>query len=141
MLIRALAIIALVAVPMLLVYAAVPGAGAAGWRSTWTYRAADGALVVLGAAMTLLAVGSLGVQYMLAIERGRASCCARVAAVAEVAILLSDAGQSLVGFATVVLALQARGRRSPCCARRAARTARRSRRPDDARGGAASRAG
>jgi len=68
--------------------------------------AAD-ALFVLGCAMTLLAVGYLGVQYMLAL--GRVSFLPALAAVAlaEIALLGGLGIESLVTFAAIVLGLQA----------------------------------
>jgi hypothetical protein len=60
---------------------------------------------VLGTAMTLLAVASLAVQYMLAIEQYSFMWLLAVVAAVE-PLLLSNAGTSLVGLATVVLALQ-----------------------------------
>ena len=71
-----------------------------------TVPAAD-ALLVLGLAMTLLAAGYLCVQYMLALREVRFLFALGVAAVAEVVILAGAGFSSLVGFATVVLALQA----------------------------------
>ncbi len=101
---RALAIIALIAVPMLLVYAAVPGL-VLKLAFDVDYTGADSALVVLGAAMTLLAVASLAVQYMLAIEQYSFMWLLAVVAAVE-PLLLSNAGTSLPGIAAVVLALQ-----------------------------------
>jgi glycosyltransferase involved in cell wall biosynthesis/O-antigen/teichoic acid export membrane protein len=101
---RALAIITLVAVPMLLVYAAVPGLVLKIGFDV-DYAGADRALAVLGAAMTLLAVASLAVQYMLAIEQYSFMWLLALVAAVE-PLLLSNAGTSLVGLATVVLALQ-----------------------------------
>jgi glycosyltransferase involved in cell wall biosynthesis/O-antigen/teichoic acid export membrane protein len=101
---RALAIISLVAVPMLFVYAAAPGL-VLKLGFDVDYAGADRALVVLGAAMTLLAVASLAVQYMLAIEQYSFMWLLALVAAVE-PLLLSNAGESLVGLATVVLALQ-----------------------------------
>jgi O-antigen/teichoic acid export membrane protein len=101
---RALAIIGLVAAPMLLVYAAVPGLVLKVGFDV-DVAGADGALVVLGAAMTLLAVASLAVQYMLAIEHYAFMWLLALVAAIE-PFLLSNAGKSLVGLATLVLALQ-----------------------------------
>jgi O-antigen/teichoic acid export membrane protein len=101
---RALAIVLLLAAPMLLVYAAVPGfVLKAGFDVD--VAGANGALVVLAAAMTLLAVASLAVQYMLAIEQYAFMWLLGVVAAIE-PFLLSNAGKSLVGLATLVLALQ-----------------------------------
>ncbi len=101
---RALAIVALVAAPMLAVYAAVPAfVLKAGFDVD--VSAANGALIVLGLAMTLLAVASLAVQYMLAIERYAFMWLLAVVAAIE-PFLLTNAGTGLVGLATLVLALQ-----------------------------------
>jgi glycosyltransferase involved in cell wall biosynthesis/O-antigen/teichoic acid export membrane protein len=101
---RALAIIALIAAPMLLVYGAVPGLVLKVGFDV-DVSGADGALVVLGTAMTLLAMASLAVQYMLAIEQYGFMWLLAVVALME-PFLLSNAGTSLVGLATLVLALQ-----------------------------------
>ena len=67
-----------------------------------------GALFVLGLAMTLLAVGYLGVQYMLALRELALPVGARRRRGRPRSSLLSGTGLSqLVGFAAVVLALQA----------------------------------
>jgi glycosyltransferase involved in cell wall biosynthesis/O-antigen/teichoic acid export membrane protein len=101
---RALAIVALVAAPMLAVYAAVPGLVLkAGFDVD--VSGAGRALVVLGAAMTLLAIASLAVQYMLAIEHYSFMWLLALVAAVE-PFLLSNAGTSLVGLAALVLALQ-----------------------------------
>jgi glycosyltransferase involved in cell wall biosynthesis/O-antigen/teichoic acid export membrane protein len=101
---RALAIILVIAAPMLLVYGAVPAfVLKAGFDVD--VSGANGALVVLGTAMTLLAMASLAVQYMLAIEHYAFMWLLAVVAVVE-PFLLSNAGTSLVGLATLVLALQ-----------------------------------
>jgi glycosyltransferase involved in cell wall biosynthesis/O-antigen/teichoic acid export membrane protein len=105
-LLRALVVVAGVAVPMLLVYAVAPTLVLRLAFGEETVPAA-GTLLVLGVAMTLLAAGYLCVQYMLALREVRFLIALGVAAAAEV-VLLSGAGlSSLVGFATVVLALQA----------------------------------
>ncbi|MDX6670315.1 MAG: hypothetical protein QOI91_678 [Solirubrobacteraceae bacterium] len=101
---RALLVIGLVAAPMLIVYAVAPGLVL---RLGFDVHVAgaNGALIVLGAAMTLLAIASLAVQYMLAIERyGFMWLLAVVAAVEP--FLLANAGKSLVGLAGLVLLLQ-----------------------------------
>jgi glycosyltransferase involved in cell wall biosynthesis/O-antigen/teichoic acid export membrane protein len=101
---RALIIIGLVAAPMLIVYAAAPGLVL---RLGFDVHVpgANGALIVLGAAMTLLAIASLAVQYMLAIERYAFMWLLAVVAATE-PFLLANAGKSLVGLAALVLALQ-----------------------------------
>ena len=105
-LLRALGVVAVVAVPMLIVYAVAPGALLRLAFGEETVPAA-GALLVLGIAMTLLAAGYLCVQYMLALREVRFLFALGVAAVAEIAVLSGAGLSSIVGFATVVLALQA----------------------------------
>jgi glycosyltransferase involved in cell wall biosynthesis/O-antigen/teichoic acid export membrane protein len=103
-LLRALAIVAAVSLPMLLIFAIAPHLLlrlAFGEK----YTQAAGALVVLGAAMTLLAAAYLAVQYMLALGRFNFLYVLGGAAVLE-PFLLSAGSRSLVGFAVVVLALQ-----------------------------------
>jgi glycosyltransferase involved in cell wall biosynthesis/O-antigen/teichoic acid export membrane protein len=102
--VRTLALLALVAVPALLIFALVPSLllrlafGA-------EYTTAADALVVLGAAMTLLAVAYLAVQYMLALRQTAFLWVLGVVAIAE-PFLLAQADLDLVSFAAVVLALQ-----------------------------------
>jgi hypothetical protein len=103
---RALAVVAAVAVPMLLVYAIAPATVLRLAFGPDTVVAAD-ALFVLGCAMTLLAVGYLGVQYSLALGRIAFLPALAAVALAEI-ILLGGLGiDSLVTFAGVVLGLQA----------------------------------
>ena len=71
-----------------------------------TVVAAD-ALFVLGVAMTLLAIGYLGVQYMLALGRVAFLPALGVIAVAEIALLGGLGIESLVTFAAIVLLIQA----------------------------------
>ena len=102
--VRTLGLLALVAVPALLVFAVVPSLllrVAFGEEFT----TAAGALVVLGAAMSLLAVAYLAVQYMLALRRTAFLWVLGVVAVAE-PFLLTTADLDLVSFSAVVLALQ-----------------------------------
>jgi O-antigen/teichoic acid export membrane protein len=103
---RALGVVAVVAVPMLLVYAAVPETVLRLAFGPETVRA-SGALFVLGCAMTLLAVGYLTVQYMLALGRLAFLPALGLVAAAEVALLGAIGTHSLLVFAAVVLALQA----------------------------------
>jgi len=105
-LVRALAVVAAVALPMLLVYAVAPKVVLRLAFGEETVQA-SGALFVLGVAMTLLAAGYLCVQYMLALREVRFLIALGVAAAAEVVILAGAGFSSIVGFATVVLALQA----------------------------------
>jgi len=105
-LVRALVVVGAVAVPMLVVYAVAPAFVLRLAFGEETVPAA-GALFVLGVAMTLLALGYLCVQYMLALREVRFLIALGVAAAAEI-VLLSGAGlSSIVGFAGVVLGLQA----------------------------------
>jgi O-antigen/teichoic acid export membrane protein len=102
--VRALAVLGAVAVPALIVFAAVPELllrVAFGEE----YTTAADALLLLGAAMTLLAVAYLAVQYMLALRRTAFLWVLGVVAVAE-PFLLTAGDFDLVSFATVVLALQ-----------------------------------
>ncbi len=105
-LLRALGVVSLVALPMLLAYAVAPELVlrlAFGEETV----VASGALFTLGLAMTLLAAGYLCVQYMLALNRVTFLFALGAVAGAEIA-LLSGAGLSTIeGFAIVVLGLQA----------------------------------
>ena len=103
---RALAVVAAVAVPMLIVYALIPGTVLRVAFGPDTEVAAD-ALPVLGCAMTLLAVTYLTVQYMLALERTAFLPVLAVVAVAEILLLGSLGIDSLLSFALIVLGLQA----------------------------------
>jgi glycosyltransferase involved in cell wall biosynthesis/O-antigen/teichoic acid export membrane protein len=103
---RALALVGAVAVPMLIVYALIPATVLRLAFGPETVRAQD-ALLVLGVAMTLLAVGYLAVQYMLALGRVAFLPALAVVAALEIALLGDLGTRSLAGFATVVLALQA----------------------------------
>jgi glycosyltransferase involved in cell wall biosynthesis/O-antigen/teichoic acid export membrane protein len=105
-LLRALAVVGAVAVPMLTVYALVPETVLRLAFGAQTVQAAN-ALFVLGCAMTLLAVGYLGVQYMLALGQLSFLWALGLVAGAEVALLGGADLRSLLGFAAVVLALQA----------------------------------
>jgi glycosyltransferase involved in cell wall biosynthesis/O-antigen/teichoic acid export membrane protein len=101
---RALIIVAAVALPMLAVFAIAPELLlrlAFGEK----YTPAADALIVLGAAMALLAVAYLTVQYMLALGKVTFLYVLGVVAVLE-PLLLSTGGKSLVGFAAVVFGLQ-----------------------------------
>jgi glycosyltransferase involved in cell wall biosynthesis/O-antigen/teichoic acid export membrane protein len=105
-LLRALAIVALVAVPMLAAYALAPRLVlrlAFGEETV----VASGALFALGLAMTLLAAGYLCVQYMLALRRVTFLYVLAAVAGAEIALLSGAGLSSIEGFAVVVLGLQA----------------------------------
>jgi O-antigen/teichoic acid export membrane protein len=106
-LLKALAIVAVCAVPVLLIF---------GFGAHPLIRAAFGAkrlravdsLLVLGLAFTVLACTYLAIQYMLALKRTWFLIVVGVVAVAE-PILLLQASRKPEGFATVVLAVQAVG--------------------------------
>jgi O-antigen/teichoic acid export membrane protein len=102
-LLRALAILAAVAAPALLVFAVAPKLllhVAFGPKLTQ----ASGALLLLGAAMTLLAVAYLTVQYMVALHETRFLWVLGVIALAEPFLLTT--GESIVGFAAIVFGVQ-----------------------------------
>jgi len=103
---RALAVVAAVAVPMLIVYGLFPETVLRLAFGPETVVASN-ALFVLACAMTLLAVGYLGVQYMLALGRVAFLPALGVVAFAELALLSAIGTKSLVVFAACVLALQA----------------------------------
>jgi O-antigen/teichoic acid export membrane protein len=104
---RALGIIAVCAVPCLLIFALAPhlllklAFGAK--RAT-----ASDSLFVLGLAFTVLAATYLAIQYMLALRRTWFLIAIAAVAVAE-PILLLNASRRATGFATVVLSIQAVG--------------------------------
>jgi glycosyltransferase involved in cell wall biosynthesis/O-antigen/teichoic acid export membrane protein len=103
-LLRALAVLAVVALPALALFAAVPHLllkAAFGEKLT---QASD-ALFILGVAMTLLAVAYLTVQYMLALGEARFLWVLGVVAIVE-PFLLSTGNPSLFSFAAIVLGLQ-----------------------------------
>jgi O-antigen/teichoic acid export membrane protein len=103
-LMRALGIVAVVAAPALLVFAVAPHLLLRLAFGPDLTGAAD-ALAVLGAAMTVLAVTYLTVQYLLALHRTAFLWALGAVAVAE-PILLASAGTSILGFADIVLGLQ-----------------------------------
>ena len=104
---RALAIIAVVAVPVLLVFAVAPHL-----LLTLAFKAkratASDSLFILGLAFTVLAANYLAIQYMLALKRFWFLIVLAAVAVAE-PILLLHASQKAAGFAAVVLAVQTGG--------------------------------
>jgi O-antigen/teichoic acid export membrane protein len=104
---RALAIIAVVAVPCLLIFAVAPHLLlklAFGPNKTQ----ASGSLLLLGLAFTVLAATYLAIQYMLALKRFWFLIVLAAVAVAEPFLLL-HASRNPPGFAAVVLAIQAAG--------------------------------
>jgi hypothetical protein len=66
---------------------------------------AAGALLLLGAAMTLLAVAYLAVQYMVALGETRFLWMLAVIALAE-PVILSTTDRDVVAFASVVFGVQ-----------------------------------
>jgi glycosyltransferase involved in cell wall biosynthesis/O-antigen/teichoic acid export membrane protein len=101
---RALGVLAVVAAPALLIFAAAPKLLlSVAFGSEFT--AAAGALVVLGLAMTVLACAYLTVQYMLALGRTSFLWVLGVVAVIE-PFLLSSGTFSLVSYAALVLGAQ-----------------------------------
>lgn len=103
-LMRALAILGVVAAPALLIFAV---AGHPLLRIAFTEKAAQasGALVLLGAAMTVLAVAYLTVQYMLALGEVRFLWVLALVALVE-PVVLTVGSFGLVPFAAIVLGMQ-----------------------------------
>jgi glycosyltransferase involved in cell wall biosynthesis/O-antigen/teichoic acid export membrane protein len=101
---KTLGILGLVAVPALLIFLLVPSL-LLELAFGPEYTTAAGALVVLGAAMTLLAAAYLTVQYMLALRQTAFLWVLGVVAVAE-PFLLTAGDFGIVSFAAVVLLLQ-----------------------------------
>ena len=101
---RALGIVAVCAVPVLLLYAFAShllirvGFGA-------DHAGASGSLLVLGLAFTALAATYIAVQYLLALHRTWFLAPLALVAIAE-PILLLHASRRPTGFATVVLGIQ-----------------------------------
>jgi O-antigen/teichoic acid export membrane protein len=103
-LLRALAVLAVVALPALALFAAFPHLLLKAAFGEELTQASD-ALFILGVAMTLLAVAYLTVQYMLALGEARFLWVLGVVAIVE-PFLLSAGNPSLLSFATIVLGLQ-----------------------------------
>jgi glycosyltransferase involved in cell wall biosynthesis/O-antigen/teichoic acid export membrane protein len=103
-LLRALAVLAAVATPALLIFALVPHLLMKVAFGPDLTLASD-ALPVLGVAMTLLAVAYLTVQYMVALGELKFVWVLGVVAIVE-PFLLSAGDFTLLSFATVVLGLQ-----------------------------------
>jgi O-antigen/teichoic acid export membrane protein len=103
-LLRALVIVAIVAAPALVVFAAAPKLLLRVAFGPDLTLAAD-ALLPLGAAMTLLAVAYLTVQYMLALGETRFLWVLGAVALAE-PFLLTAASPGVVAFAGIVFVVQ-----------------------------------
>jgi O-antigen/teichoic acid export membrane protein len=103
-LLRALAILVAIAAPALLIFAAAPKLLLRLAFGPDLTQAA-GALIFLGAAMTLLAVAYLTVQYMVALGETRFLWVLGVIALAE-PFLLAFTDRGIVGFAGIVFAVQ-----------------------------------
>jgi O-antigen/teichoic acid export membrane protein len=103
-LLRTLALIAVCAVPMVLIYAAV-GEPLLGAVFGEDLDEASGALPWLGLAMTLLACSYLSVQFLLAMHKHRFVVVLAVAAAAEVIVLLA-LGAHLTRIAIALFAIQ-----------------------------------
>jgi O-antigen/teichoic acid export membrane protein len=103
-LLRALAILVGVAAPALLVFAAAPDLLLRLAFGPDLTLASD-ALIFLGAAMTLLAIAYLTVQYMLALHQTRFLWVLAAIALAE-PVLLSATHLGIVGFASIVFGVQ-----------------------------------
>ncbi|HEU4978918.1 MAG TPA: glycosyltransferase [Solirubrobacteraceae bacterium] len=103
-LLRALGILAVVAVPALAIFALAPRLLL---RVAFgpSFTEASGALLLLGAAMTLLAVAYLTVQYMLALGQVRFLWALGLVAIAE-PVILSTSRLGIVGFAAIVFGVQ-----------------------------------
>ena len=104
---KALAIVAVGAVPCLLIYGLVPHLLIKAAFGSKRLGAVD-AVFILGVAFTVLAATYLAVQYMLALKRTWFLLPLSLVAIAE-PILLLQASKKPVGFATVVLAVQIAG--------------------------------
>jgi hypothetical protein len=103
-LLRALGIVGVVAAPALLIFAVAPRLLLRVAFGPELTRASD-ALLPLGAAMTLLAVAYLTVQYMLALGETRFLWVLAVVALAE-PFVLAASNTEVVAFAGIVFAVQ-----------------------------------
>jgi O-antigen/teichoic acid export membrane protein len=98
------AVIAVMAVPVVLIFV---GGGHLLLDKAFgkDFATADKALPILGAAMTMLAITYLSVQYLLALHRSRFIVLMAIAAVLDPLLLLA-AGTNLTSIALVLLGLQ-----------------------------------
>src|SRR5437588_735775 len=106
-LLRALGIVLVCAIPVLLIFA-VAAHPLLAIAFSHKRASASSSLLPLGAAFTVLAATYLAVQYMLALKRTWFLIAIGAVAIAE-PILLLQASRQPAGFATVVLAIQAVG--------------------------------
>jgi O-antigen/teichoic acid export membrane protein len=107
-LLRSLLVVVGLAVPALAIFAVAPSLLLRlAFGSEYT-GAAD-ALIIMGVAMTLLAVTYLAVQYLLALGHHRFLLVLGAAALADPLLLITVSGDTLVSFAAVVLAAQSLG--------------------------------
>ncbi|HEX7299966.1 MAG TPA: oligosaccharide flippase family protein [Solirubrobacteraceae bacterium] len=102
-LLRALGILGVVAAPALVVFALVPDLLLRVAFGPDLTQASD-ALLLLGAAMVLLAVAYLTVQYMVALHETRFLWVLGLVALAEPFLLTT--GETIVGFAAIVFGIQ-----------------------------------
>jgi len=105
-LLRALGIVLVCAVPVLLIFA-VGGRELLKVAFGANRLLAVEALLPLGIAFTLLALTYLGIQYLLALRRTAFLVPLGAVALAEPVLLLTAAPRDPSGFATIVLAVQA----------------------------------
>jgi glycosyltransferase involved in cell wall biosynthesis/O-antigen/teichoic acid export membrane protein len=103
-LLRALAILAVIATPALIIFAVAPKLLLRLAFGPGFTDAAD-ALLILGAAMTLLAVAYLTVQYMIALGESRFLWVLGLVAIAEPFLLLAGE-EGIVAFASIVFGVQ-----------------------------------
>jgi O-antigen/teichoic acid export membrane protein len=104
-LIRALGIVVVLAIPALLIFAAVPRLLLRAAFGEDRLLAVD-ALLPLGIAFTLLALTYLAIQYLLALHRTRFLIPMGLIALSEPVLLLALSPEDPTGFAMLVLAIQ-----------------------------------
>lgn len=102
---RALGLIAVVALPALLIFLVAPKL-LLGLAFGPKYKDGSDALLILGVAMSLLAATYLGVQYLVAIHRTRFLAPLGLIAVLEVVLLGTVASPTRTGISLVVLGIQ-----------------------------------
>ncbi|MEA2228935.1 MAG: hypothetical protein QOF04_2565 [Solirubrobacteraceae bacterium] len=103
-LLRALAILGVISAPALIIFAAMPDLLLRLAFGDGLTQAAGG-LLLLGAAMTLLAVSYLAVQYMVALGERRFLWMLAAIALAE-PVILATTERDIVAFAAVVFGVQ-----------------------------------